>query len=285
MSTERQKRSSYQFLQSMRTEELEQLLTQETFAGETVDAAYIEAIMGVMDDREKEEGMTVVHEAWKDFRENYIGHEDAYLDDIAQEPDLDHLNRSSKKKLPVLRIAAIAAAVTVLLCGTASALNLNVWQVFVNWTADVFGFEAPYADVTGKNAAEDVFRQLRIVVEKETDIPVVPNWAPDGTTAVENISVADTSKGIRFRGDYEVDGRGFTIRIVIYNMPPADYTVKYQKDDIDVQTVDINGVLHYIASNRDNVGVTWINDRVEGSIQGELSQEDLEQMVTSIYEE
>lgn len=283
MSNNGQNRPSYLFLQSMSTDELENILAQETFADDEADTDYIMAIMEVIHDREKRICVTDPQAAWKDFQENYLGSEDAYLDDLPPGPTSDHLNQSPKRKSFPLKIAAIAAAVMVLLCGTASAFGFNFWKVFVNWTADKFGFESPYA-YEHQLDSEDPYRNLRLAVSELTDISLLPNWAPEGTEAVDNISIAETSKGYKLRGNYKINDRQFTIIVRIYDVTSTNYSRNYQKSD-DVKEIELSGITHYLMHNNENLSAAWVNENAEVQIQGNLSMDELDQMITSIYEE
>ena len=45
------------------------------------------------------------------------------------------------------------------------------------------------------------------------------------------------------------------------------------------------GITHYIMGNTETLSAMWINGNVEGCLQGELTLEELRQMIDSIYEE
>ena len=97
---------------------------------------------------------------------------------------------TAKKPGRVLRSCAAAAAVIVLLCGTAYAFGWNIFQALADWTAETFQF------LTGaelKMADYGVFDRLYKNVSMETDIPVVPRWAPEGTKEVEQPRVSERS--------------------------------------------------------------------------------------------
>ena len=101
MPTDQQKQTSYPFPQKLSTDELNQLLVQETFTDDTVDTAYIEAIIEILAYREQNTETKDTHSAWEDFQENYIGHEDAFLDESTAEPNLDQQVCSSEREQSV----------------------------------------------------------------------------------------------------------------------------------------------------------------------------------------
>ena len=281
------------------TEELEELLAM-SFSmedGAETDEAYITTIMEVIREREEKEAdqekrQAEVDAAWREFQEYRAerDREKAEADGLADasgkipgEPFRPQEKiRTAKKPGRVLRSCAAAAAVIVLLCGTAYAFGWNIFQALADWTAETFQF------LTGAETEEfdyGVFDRLYKSVTVETDIPVVPRWAPDGTEEVEQPRTSVRSDKTRIVGQYLIGEREFTVRIMIYNTTPEDYLGAYQKNDVTVEEYESGGIIHYITENVDNISSMWTNERIEGYIQGDLSIEELKDMIDSIYEE
>ena len=281
------------------TEELEELLAASFPLGDNAetDEAYIMTIMEVIREREekeadKEKRQAEVDAAWREFQEYRAerDREKAEVDGMADasgkfpgEPFRPQEKiRTAKKPGRVLRSCAAAAAVIVLLCGTAYAFGWNIFQALADWTAETFQF------LTGAETEEfdyGVFDRLYKSVTVETDIPVVPRWAPDGTEEVEQPRTSVRSDKTRIVGQYLIGEREFTVRIMIYNTTPEDYLGAYQKNDVTVEEYESGGIIHYITENVDNISSMWTNERIEGYIQGDLSIEELKDMIDSIYEE
>ena len=284
--------TAYPFLEQMRTEELEALLQQEFTAadGGEPDVDYIIAIMEVMKQRDANPPAAEadVDAAWRDFKENYQGQASAYETEVLPERDSSHLDQITspspkKKSRRILRAAVITAACIVILCGAASAFGFDILQAFADWTAETFGFVTP-----GQEEAEapqdDPYNTLRLAVSKETDIPTVPTWFPDGTVLIGNISVVEHLDKTRIQASFETNKGQFTIRVQIYNTVPEKYEGTYQVDNEFSEPYEVDGIIHYIMSNNDTNSVAWVNGVVEGHIQGNLSVEDLKEMVNSIYQ-
>ncbi|HJB53627.1 MAG TPA: DUF4367 domain-containing protein [Candidatus Oscillibacter pullicola] len=284
--------TAYPFLEQMRTEELEALLQQEFTAadGGEPDVDYIMAIMEVMKQRDANPPAAEVDvdAAWRDFKENYQGQASAYETEVLPERDSSHLDQITspspkKKSRRILRAAVITAACIVILCGAASAFGFDILQAFADWTAETFGFVTP-----GQEEAEapqdDPYNTLRLAVSKETDIPTVPSWFPDGTVLIGNISVVEHLDKTRIQASFETNKGQFTIRVQIYNTVPEKYEGTYQVDNEFSEPYEVDGIIHYIMSNNDTNSVAWVNGVVEGHIQGNLSVEDLKEMVNSIYQ-
>lgn len=281
------------------TEELEELLAM-SFSmedGAETDEAYITTIMEVIREREEKEAdqekrQAEVDAAWREFQEYRAerDREKANADGMADasgkfpgEPSRPQEKvHTAKKPGRVLRSCAAAAAVIVLLCGTAYAFGWNIFQALADWTAETFQF------LTGAEpemADYGVFDRLYKNVSTETDIPVVPRWAPEGTKEVEQPRTSIRSDKTRIVGEYLVEDREFTVRITIYNEIPEIYDTIYQKNDGSAYPYEAGGITHYIVENVDNVSAMWTNNIVEGYIQGNISIAELKQMIDSIYEE
>ena len=281
------------------TEELEELLAL-SFSmedGAETDEAYITTIMEVIREREEKEAdqekrQAEVDAAWREFQEyraerdrekaNADGMADAsgkFPGDPSRPQEKVH---TAKKPGRVLRSCAAAAAVIVLLCGTAYAFGWNIFQALADWTAETFQF------LTGAEpemADYGVFENLYRSVSAETDVSAVPRWAPEGAEEAGQPRTSVRNDRTRIVGKYLVNGKEFTIRIIVYNSTPEEYSGTYQKNAGNVEEYESGGIVHYITENVNNVTAMWTNGCIEGHIQGELSLSELEKMIDSIYEE
>ena len=281
------------------TEELEELLAL-SFSmedGAETDEAYIMTMMEVIREREEKETdqekrQAEVDAAWRDFQEYRAerDREKAEADGMADtsgkfpgEPSRPQEKvHTAKKPVRVLRSCAAAAAVIVLLCGTAYAFGWNIFQALADWTAETFQFLTG-ADL--EKADHGVFENLYGSVVAETETPSVPTWAPEGAEEVGQPRTSVRSDKTRIVGKYLIEDREFTVRIMIYNAIPEEYLGSYQKNDATVEEYESGGIVHYITENVDNISCMWTNGCIEGHIQGSLSIEELKNMIDSIYEE
>lgn len=280
-------------------EELEELLAA-SFPmedGAETDEAYITTIMEVIREREEKEAdqkkrQAEVDAAWREFQEYRAerDREKAEMNGMADasgeipgEPSRPQAKvHTAKKPVRVLRSCAAAAAVIVLLCGTAYAFGWNIFQALADWTAETFQF---LTGAESEMADHGVFQNFYKSVSVETSIPAVPRWAPEETEEVEQPRISARNDRTRIVGKYLVNGKEFTIRIIIYNSIPEEYSGTYQKNAGNVEEYESGGIVHYITENVDNISTMWTNGCIEGHIQGSLSIEDLKNMIDSIYEE
>jgi len=292
MPEQGKKNSLQEALAQKTTRELENMLVEDFAADAEPNAEKIHAIMEVMCDRNAptEEEQKMTEAALKKFR--------AAIHDNTQPtpfPDADsqkerpseHTCKNEPGQSPKksfrrpLRYLLIAAAITVVVAGT--AMGRNWFSVIARWTAETFHFN------TGRISVEmpkvDALDRLKLFVEQKTDLPVVPCRAPAGTEMVGNISKTERTDSCKIHAVFTAGDREFSIRYTVYEELPGELTATYQKDANLKVTYPAGGTDHYIMENYDNLSVSWVNGTVEGHIQGELTLEELQGMLNSIYEE
>ena len=295
MSLEKEKKT-YPGLDKLSTEELEKLLRQDIEADseEVPDIAYISAILEVIHERkalEAEQESVDVEAAWQNFQQFYREDPLSLQNDSPRPEPSPHPRRSeqkakSKKQGGWRRLLPIAAIVAVLVCGSmaASAFGFDLFQLFAGWNSEHFQFVSPWrTEEADEQSAEDPFRQLRSAVARFTDASIIPKWAPSGTQSIAHISQETMSNKIRIGVTYECSSGTFDFVIYFYDIPQKASAI-YQKDDNSVVEYVVNGITHYIMSNNEKSMATWQNGNVEVMIQGDLTSDDLEEMIYSIYE-
>ena len=103
-----------------------------------------------------------------------------------------------------------------------------------------------------------------LAVAEETDLPVVPNWAPNDTKLVGAVSMIKRTDGNRIQAVYSVNGERFTVRIQIYDSVPDVYTGIYQKDSSEeIVEYKVSDITHYLMNNNGHLLATWVNENIE----------------------
>ena len=272
------------------TEELEELLALDFAEDKTeVDADYISTILEVIEEREKDSNITDTEIAWEEFQEYYRlskQETEALEADRTESPNLDHHRKTEQSKRPrrsfqLIRNALVAAVLVALLCST--ALGWNLFQVIAEWTEETFQF------LTGqsRNALPEVesLEFLRLKVAEYTSIPCVPTCGPEGTREDSSVNIVERSNRCSIGRGYISENGSFVIRVILYYEPLENQFNIYQKDTSLLEEYVINGVTHYITENNSNLSAMWVNENVEGYIQGELTLDEMRQMIDSIYKE
>ena len=273
------------------TEELEELLALD-FAEDNmkVDADHISTILEVIEERENntEERNKETLVAWNEFqayRKEAKSHETLEAGKSEKlTPDHRHIieySQKSRKSSAAWRMGIVAAVLAVLLCST--AFGWNLFQAIVEWTEETFHFLAGQEISDALNSPD--FDRLRTHVSELTEIPAVPRYAPESTQEDGTLNTIQRSDRCSIGMGYKVGDRSFTIHIVIHKDIPAGYSGEYQKDVTIQEEYVAGGITHYIVGNLGNVSVAWTNGNVEGHIQGNLTMDEVRQMINSIYEE
>lgn len=290
-------------LENMSTEELEALLAADFSEAEEAvpNVEYITTILEVIRAREEEtpQQKAETEAAWQEFQA-FIREEEQKQSESttgrSESPSLDHLCNSESEQASqtqtrtnsrtrsarVLRICAVAAAVIILLCGSAYAAGWNIFQALAQWTGETFSFLM--GSEKEEEHAHSVYEYMRLEVAKRSDIPAIPKWLPEGMEQVGEIVVGESSRKANVMGTYGDGIREFTVKVSIYHTAPEEYTGAYQKDNETVQEYESNGVIHYIVSNNANTSAMWTNGCIEGLVQGGLTVDEMQKMIDSIYE-
>lgn len=175
-----------------------------------------------------------------------------------------------KGKRPGIPGLLAAAAVAVLLLSI--AINASgLWESIILWYENSFSLDSPHQDKPPLPTEEAL-----------GDFPeasaMLPTWFPEdyalGESSVQQSPIAriywalftGPRGDMRIRiGDY-VDGS------------PTEY--EYSDSLLEIYAVD--GIQYYICRNYDTLVAVWLADRLECSIAGDITLEEMKQMIDSI---
>lgn len=191
---------------------------------------------------------------------------------------------------PFARALPFVAAL-ILLFGTmtAQAFGVDVFSAIARWTAEIFrldGGTTPYATVTlhplevGEEAA---YESLEEAVEAfGIDAPLVPKEIPERFELVD-VTVSCHEMGIMINADYKsADDEYLRIR---YSEAAAREFNTVEKENGDVSSYFKGGIKHRLTSDLGRQKVVWQNGDFECRISGDISQQEITDIVDSIYKE
>lgn len=284
-------RDNYSRFDNMSTEELEEILRLDFQLpdDEESDMDAILYITEVIEKREKEHPtgrFTDVQTSWASFKENYLPYaedskslydfEDTEIQaGFTKTPFEKFLHPQRKRKTK--RFAGIAATlIVILLTGTltANAFGFDLWGAVATWTKDTFGFSTLSSRETMPESLQKTLEKYEITSE------LVPTWFPEGYS-LEDVEVNETPLKTTFNATYKSIDDEISIIIVALSDP---LTKTYEKDSDDVTVYTVNSIEHYIMTNLERIKVVWQTENFECSISGNLSVEEAETMIDSIYE-
>lgn len=204
----------------------------------------------------------------------------------------------STTKKPVHRrrwrtsLVAAIVAVVMIFCSmvTAQALGFDIFGAIARWTEDTFNFSITSQPSNSQEntpipATDGEFATLQEALDAYGISELVaPQWYPTGLETVK-LTATPRNTGITIQGVYDTKETSITISIRQYaTAQDAQIGIgTFEKDADTVTQYECNSITHYILSNNSNYIVTWANDTLVCSISGNLTVDELKQMINSIY--
>ena len=275
------KQSDFSQYDALSTEELSEILRldSETPEGNGLDIDTLLYITGVLAERKAtaNTGKTA-QEAWKSFQQNYLDSEETV---VTEE------KTPVKTKNPWIRRMIAAAAVLVLLVSvplTAKALDWeDICTAVVQWAKETFSFimgGQQYGD--GPNAENTrQYQSLQDALE-QAGLPfdMVPTWIPEGYM-LDRIDIDRTPVQKSYTAVYKRDNTLLTIGVCTYQQADPQ-KLEANENIIDTITKDNND--YFILSNNGLNSALWLQDSYECFISGDLTVDEIKEMINSIPE-
>lgn len=262
---------------AMTTEELEEILRLDAQAPEEQesDTETILYIMEVLTERKRNNSHTgkTALEAYESFKQNYMpednNNETTSRGPIKVRSAFPHWLRS-------LTAAAAVLAILVLGSVTARAFGFNIWEAVVKWTQETFHFGEWGSSDADSNLS---YASLQEALEKgNVPVKLAPTWVPKEfvltvvkveRTPLKNIYVAKYSNGDN------------VLVITIQDYLDSFPSYVEQSEGL-IEEYKVSGVTYYLFSDINVVKAVWINGSYECDILGNVTTEELKQMIDSI---
>ncbi|MGI5971725.1 MAG: DUF4367 domain-containing protein [Oscillospiraceae bacterium] len=284
----------YEYLRNMDTAQLQALLEQESFLSDddSFDAELVKRIVTVLDERDP---------IFDDFNaeDSLRLFNDEILPELEKEKSDSELaaggiiRKRSRRRMKTLLIAAVFVGLLGVMFA-AGAMGSDFWSHIINWGKETFQIgssmeassEAPSENpnegegtaVVGNTSSYKTYDEAM----KAFSISIlVPNWVPEGF-GISDIQTSETPHSITLTALYECEDKILLFNAVMYDTSGAEYV--FEKDDGSGETVVINGIEHYFMTNLEQKRAVWIKDNCVYSISGNVTFDDLEKMLNSIYE-
>lgn len=198
------------------------------------------------------------------------------------------LAKSSRK--PFKRIVVLAATLVLMLTlFTVQASGSNLFRTLAEWTASVLriGTDSSGQVSMGENdLTEGEIRTYATPEEMLSDLHIkgelVPTWVPN-RFSVQRCEAKKTEAGISCRIVYTVGNNDLILKIW-QKIDEGNYQI--EKDMKDVSRFVAGEIEHYIFYDGESKmeKAVWTRDGMECRIMGDVSQEEMERIVESIYE-
>ena len=200
---------------------------------------------------------------------------------------------STSKKIPGKRtfrklfpIAAILVLLVCLMMPTASGETIA--QEIGRWTLEQFqltGDDDNYAVIRNRPLAEGESKEYatpqEMLEDFGIDAKILPNWVPE-RLGEPRVWAENSSQGINLFVDYD-NGEDY-ISIYAIEMLPKNLSDN-EKDFQDASSQKIDNIIHHVIVDKSIVKMVWENGDLECHITGNLSLEEMEKVLYSIYKD
>ncbi len=239
--------------------------------------------------------------AWRSFQENYLpfaecaSQDSVYDDGVPPSSDAAPGRRPlfrSRRWLRVAVAAAVLAAALLSLSLVAAASGFDLWRRLAQWTDEVIQLtpaQTGQADMDDIRLPEES-KEYATLQEALSDCglarSVAPRQIPDGFQLVELVVDTLSTNSLIFHAAYQRDEDVLTQFIRIH-LPRedggTDSYAHFQKDEGDPIPYEAGGVIHLLSTNAGRAVAVWANGPAECAISGDITIEELQQIIDSIY--
>lgn len=256
---------------TMTTEELEEILRLDAQAPEEQesDTEKILYIMEVLAERNKGHTGKTALEAYESFKQNYM-----------PETDNNVIPEKPKRGCPrwIRSLTAAAAVLAFLLVGTvtARAFGFNFWKTVIQWTQETFHFGDWGSSDVDNNLPYDSLQDA--LEQGKAPTWLVPTVIPEGF-ALTDISVEQTPLKRKYTAIYANGEK--KIRIIVQEHLDESPIYVEQSGGAE-EEYDVSGITYHLSSNHKNNRAVWLYDSYECDISGDISIDELKEMINSI---
>ena len=255
---------------------------------ESFDDTRLEALLDALDQADPLPELPDTKESLNAFHEKYAPLFASAEAASAQNTTSSAFSEKKHFRRPFLKILPIAAAL-VLLFGSVSAqaFGFDLFGALARWTAEIFHIgsdEVPHAAITLRPLAEGESANYNSLQEAAEAFgitePMVPTWVPERFELM-HVTATNRKERILIYGDY-VSGEDF-LQIRYNEIEPNSNTV--EKEDNPVNYYSSGNVEHYLVSDLGWTKAIWQNGSLECCIAGNTSEQEMMDMIDSVYEE
>lgn len=194
------------------------------------------------------------------------------------------------KRKPFKRIVVLAATLVLMLTlFTVQASGSNLFRTLAEWTASVLRIGTDSSGQVSMGENDLTEGEIRTYTTPEEMLPdlhikgeLVPTWVPD-RFSVQRCEAKKTEAGISCRIVYTVGNNDLILKIW-QKIDEGNYQI--EKDMKDVSRFVAGEIEHYIFYDGESEmeKAVWTRNDLECCIMGDVSQEEMERIVESIYE-
>ena len=287
------------YLDQLSMEQLEDLLRADLNSPDEENDEAVFHILEVMKKREKENPtgrLPDKNKAWKEFQEYYNIPEGegeslypTYSEPENDDKNIQTLKTNEPRTRPRFRMrrGLVVAAILIVMFGsmlTAQAAGVDVFGAIGRWTEENFQFVLPTTNQSDTVGINDDFQKA----SEKFGLPssFVPTWCPEGFTSAEPLEehIKNHSDSISCQYTNTTENKFYLVTISQYYSADILNATVFEKDDSSVITYQSNGKNFYIFSNLENLTATWADENYCITITGEITLDQIKNIIDSIGE-
>lgn len=289
---DRTNRRDYSNFDKMSTDELKELLRQDSYLEEDeksdYDAMlYITEVILEREGKDKAAEAAETEAAWKQFKEKYMpqdcdGRSLYDLDDEDDEPAQKSAAVLLPRKTPrgLKWLVGVAAAVAVLVIGTvtAKAFGFDIWDALISWGRETFNISRGEPD--GEKVIPEELKELAdVLIKNGVASKLLPSYIPEGYTAID-VGTIEMDNSTIVSCFLEKGEGNIVLQYTVYSS--EQNLADIQKNDPAPEFYEHGGRQFYIVNNYDEFDVSWVEGNVEGTIYGLSTRDELIKIIDSI---
>lgn len=262
-------------------DELADFLSQ---AEEELDSDKLDALLAALEEIDPMPEIPDARESLKRFHE-----QNALLFPAAELPaETDEASPEKKRsRFAVFKIALIAAVLVFALGSVAAqAFGLNVFGTVARWSSEVFRMQSedvPYAMIRfnpleeGEEASYDTLEEA--IDAFGITAPIAPTWIPE-RFVLTKVTAINQPNGISIFADYKCDDGFFKIQ---YRETTNFDLYDFEREDSHIELYVCSKINHYLMSDMERWKAYWQNGKFECFVSGTISEQEIKDIVDSIY--
>ena len=221
------------------------------------------------------------------FDQDYLNALLSALDESspATQPVSPHSRRSFRTLIQMVAIITVMLFSMV----TAQAFGFDIFGAIARWTSSTFHFsteETTFATIGKYPIAEGEHKSYDSLQAALDDFDitgeVAPTWIPE-RFELQDVTVSVSSNKVCLEAHYLEPCEPSFILIRFKSYVSSDQT-EIEKDAAHTSAYSIGNQKFFLVSDKSLEKATWINGQLECLIYGTISQQELKEIINSIYE-
>ena len=253
--------------------------------GTHFDQDYLNALLSALDEIAPTEDTFSPESSLTAFHQRFEPVFEREESSPATQPVSPHSRRSFRTLIQMVAIITVMLFSMV----TAQAFGFDIFGAIARWTSSTFHFsteETTFATIGKYPVAEGELKSYDSLQAALDDFDitgeVAPTWIPE-RFELQDVTVSVSSNKVCLEAHYLEPCEPSFILIRFKSYVSSDQT-EIEKDAAHTSAYSIGNQKFFLVSDKSLEKATWINGQLECLIYGSISQQELKEIINSIYE-